>query len=127
MSLLSVPSVITFLSPDFIHNDDRGEIIQIVRSGWRQINYLRRKENSVAGGHFHKNNDELFYTVEGQFDLSLKYKNIPYRYSISKSDMFIIHAGVIHTFYFNQDTSLISMYSNGVEEKNGLDMYNELI
>lgn len=48
--------LIKFLEPNFIFEDERGLLIQLVRDGFKQVNYITAKKNNIRGGHFHKFN-----------------------------------------------------------------------
>ena len=66
---ISVDSVITFIEPEYNISDDRGYLKQLVSSGWNQTNLVFSKKNTFRGGHFHKNNDEVFFIINGTFEL----------------------------------------------------------
>lgn len=100
---------------DFEHSDDRGTIVQLIHTGYSQINVITSKKGVVRGGHYHKENDEAFYIVSGCLELNLN----GHRYRFMKGDFFGIEANDIHGFVFLEDTVLISMYSSGVELENG--------
>ena len=100
--------LVTFLKEDFKFCDDRGELIQLVHNGYRQINYI-------------KLNTEAFFVISGSFTLEVfklgsQEKKI---YEIKPGDFFCIHPEVTHSFSFTEDTQMISMYSLGVELENG--------
>ena len=47
-------------------------------------------------------------------------------YFFKTGDFFGIEANDMHSFYFLEDTTLVSMYSNGVEKENGeKDIFTE--
>lgn len=46
----------TIMRPDFIHEDERGSLVQLLHDGWRQVNIIFSKDNTVRGGHYHKKN-----------------------------------------------------------------------
>ena len=112
------------MEPDFANLDERGGLVQLVREGYRQINYIFSQAGSVRGGHYHQVNEELFYIISGKFELLLEEKNIKEQYVFKAGDMFKIPAGIKHTFTYLEDTMLISMYDKGVELSNGeMDIY----
>ena len=108
--------LVTFLKEDFKFCDDRGELIQLVHNGYRQINYITAKKGCLRGGHYHKLNTEAFFVISGSFTLEVfklgsQEKKI---YEIKPGDFFCIHPEVTHSFSFTEDTQMISMYSLGV-------------
>ncbi len=118
--------LISILKPNFIHNDDRGTLTQLVREGYHQVNVIESKPGSERGGHYHKQNSEAFFVVEGSFRLRLTKDEASEVYEFRKGDMFAIHALVSHSFEFLERTILVSMYDNGVELPNGeKDIYQE--
>ena len=118
--------LIDFIKTDFEFNDDRGTIIQLVHDNWKQVNYITTKAGVVRGEHYHKNNEEAFYIISGKFELELININTKVKetYTIKAGDSFVIKRNISHSFNFIDDTCLISMYSNGVEEAYGMDMYS---
>lgn len=101
--------------PDFQFRDERGELVQLVHDGFRQINVITSKKGVVRGGHFHKRNREAFYIVSGKLELAVDGETSLFE----TGDFFQIEPYDSHSFYFLEDTVLVSMYSDGVEEKNG--------
>lgn len=118
--------MIEFLKPEFEHIDDRGGLTQLVSSGWNQVNYIFSAAGTNRGGHFHKNNKELFYVISGSFNLKLESNSKNETFEIKANDMFVIHPNVSHSFEFTSDTMLISMYDKGVEGSNGMDIISGL-
>lgn len=107
--------LVKLLKPDFELDNDRGKLTQLVHDGWKQINVISSKANSVRGGHYHKYNDEGFYIISGTLKLTLQKDDTIEDYIFKNGDMFMISPYQIHTFEFQTDTILVSMYSNGVE------------
>ena len=120
----SIESVITFCSPEFIHSDERGELKQMCSSGWNQTNLISSKKNTIRGGHYHKNNNEMFFIINGSFELILEKDKQKYRFEISSNDMFIIHKEVKHSFKFIEDTMLLAFYDKGVLENSKIDIHD---
>ena len=118
--------LIEFIKTDFEFQDERGTITQLVHDGWKQVNYITTKSGVFRGGHYHKNNDEAFYIISGQIELELNSINFQEKevHNIKSGDFFIIRRNLLHSFKFLKDTELISMYSNGVEEDEGMDIYS---
>lgn len=107
--------LVEFLSPDFSYSNENGLLIQLVHDGWKQVNVIFSKSNSIRGGHYHKYNEEVFYVIRGAFCLSVWKSEQRETYQITAGDMFLIHRQAFHTFEYTADTWLVSMYSNGVE------------
>ena len=118
--------LIEFLKPDFEFEDNRGTITQLVHQGWKQVNYITTKAGILRGDHYHKNNEEGFYIIDGEFELELYDINTKEKekYLIKTGDFFLIRRNLSHSFYYTKDTKLISMYSNGVEEGESKDIYS---
>lgn len=116
---------IEFLECDFSHRDNRGMLVQLVsKNKWSQVNYIESEVGSLRGNHYHKINQELFYVIEGSFNLKLESKNNTIFYNIQKGDMFIIKPLVKHSFEYLAHTKLITMYDKGVElEDNKMDIF----
>lgn len=114
--------LVSFLKEDFKFSDDRGDLIQLIHDGFKQVNYITARSGCIRGGHYHKLNIEAFFVISGSFVLevsrlgSSETKEI---YNMKQGDFFCIYPEVVHSFNFTADTQLISMYSQGVEIKDG--------
>lgn len=119
--------LIEYMKPDFEFNNENGFLKQLVHDGWKQVNVIFSPAGSVRGGHYHKYNEECFYVVSGGFKLRLWMdKENPEVYDISQGEFFKLKPYVFHTFEYVEDTTLVSMYSNGVEMANDeKDIWNE--
>ena len=116
--------LIKVIRPDFIHNDDRGSLTQLVREGYSQINVITSKAGCFRGGHYHKINKEAFYIISGMLKLTVRKDEDVEKYTFQNGDMFVIPPLISHDFDFISDTILVSMYDKGVELKNGeMDIY----
>lgn len=111
--------LIEILSPDFIHEDERGRLTQLVHEGYEQFNIIFSKKDVLRGDHFHKENKEAFYVISGKFRLDAEKDGTRESYTFSDGDMFLIPEYVIHSFYYEEDTWLASMYDKGVEKLDG--------
>lgn len=107
--------LIEWMTPDFIFNNENGSLKQLVRDGWRQVNVITSIPGSVRGGHYHKFNREAFYVIKGSFRLTLWQGKKNETYEIKEGDMFSIPSNVFHSFDYQEETILVSMYSRGVE------------
>jgi dTDP-4-dehydrorhamnose 3,5-epimerase-like enzyme len=127
----NIKDVITFLKPEFIHQDYRGSLRQLVSEGWKQINVNSCLSGTIRGGHHHKKNREAFFVASGKFNLKLKHSNKIIEFLMEKEDFFVIEKNVSHSFEFIEDTVLIALYDIGVIEKsdidkNQIDMYQDV-
>lgn len=111
--------IVEIINPDFIFEDDRGSLVQLVRSGFNQVNVITSKSGVIRGGHHHNMNEEAFYIISGSLKLDLKKDDISETHIFKSGDMFKIPKLVTHSFEFLEDTLLVSMYDLGVELENG--------
>lgn len=107
--------LIEIMQPNFIHTDDRGKLVQIIRGGFNQVNIIESKSGCVRGGHFHQKNREAFYIIKGKISLYVSTEKEKEEYMFNTGDMFLIPVKIIHSFVFIEDTLLLSMYDHGVE------------
>ena len=110
------------LTPDFSHEDDRGKLIQLVHDGWKQINVVFSKGGTIRGGHYHRENREAFYIIDGCCEVTLEQGKSVEVHTFKTGDFFSIHPGTCHTFQYLQDTLLIGLYDKGVETGDGFDI-----
>lgn len=111
--------MIKILKPDFIHQDKRGKLVQLVHQGYQQVNIISSEKNAIRGNHYHKWNEETFYVIQGKLILKTKKDNDIVENLFETGDMFQIERNIIHQFEFIEDTTLVSLYSNGVELEDG--------
>lgn len=118
-------SLIEFINPDFEFSDDRGSLTQLFREGWSQVNYITSVSGAFRGGHFHKNNIEMFYIISGDINLTLKdlASEQTEEILIKSGDMFKIKPNILHSFQFLTSCQLISAYDLGVESSEGMDIH----
>ncbi len=117
--------MIEILKPDFVFEDGRGTLVQLVHEGYRQINVVTSKAGVERGNHFHKLNREGFFVVEGSFLLTVSLDGKEENYEFRKGDMFIINPYVMHRFVYHEDTTLVAFYDKGVETPEGKDIFTE--
>ena len=108
-------SLVKIIKPDFEFKDERGCLTQLFRRGYRQVNIITSHKGVLRGDHYHKLNTEAFYVISGEFEVAAKQNEITEKYSFKAGDMFLIPPGIIHSFFYKEETCLISMYSLGVE------------
>ena len=110
------------LKVDFDFQDDRGSIVQLIHDGYKQINVISTKKGVMRGGHYHKYNSEAFYIISGALTIEVNGVSKTFK----SGDFFSIDANDMHSFYFLEDTLLVSMYSDGVELEDGTkDIFTE--
>ncbi len=119
MLITEVRIMIEIIKPDFIFEDDRGSLIQLIHEGYTQINVVTSKAEVERGNHFHRLNKEGFYVVEGAFLLEVSLDGKSESYEFKKGDMFIIKPNVMHRFVYREDTTLVAFYDKGVELPDG--------
>lgn len=112
------------LKPNFEFKDERGELVQLVREGFKQFNVITSHANVIRGGHYHKLNTEAFYIVSGKcLVTACNEAGEQDKQMFSSGDMFQIEPFVMHSFEYIEETLLVSMYSNGVEIEGGMDIH----
>lgn len=113
--------MLTILEPDFKFKNETGLLIQLVHEGWDQVNVLISEKNSTRGGHYHKESKEVFYIISGKTKLLLSDENTneSKEYILSEGEMFMISPYQRHTFTFEEDTVMVSLYDICVEKKDG--------
>lgn len=107
--------LINILKPDFVFENDAGSLKQLVHDGWKQFNVITSVAGAIRGGHYHKYNQEGFYVISGRFKLKIWNGDEKESYDFKAGDMFSIEPLVFHTFEYQENTILVSMYSVGVE------------
>ena len=111
--------MIEFIKPDFSFQDERGTLVQLCREGWKQINVTSTKAGVFRGGHYHKNNQEAFYIIEGEIEINLTKDGKQETVTVQSGDFFILKPYAMHSFNFKKNTVMVALYDKGVEEANG--------
>ncbi len=111
--------MIKILTPDFVFEDERGTLVQLVHEGYNQINVVTSKAGVIRGNHCHRLNREGFYVVEGSFTVNVHKGSEKASHTFKKGDMFLIEPEVMHSFIYLEDTTLIGFYDKGVELPDG--------
>lgn len=113
-------SLIKILKPDFVFNDERGTLTQLVHKGYQQINSVFTVKGAVRGNcHYHKKNTETFFIAAGTVKLDAYLNDEHETYIFTQGDMFTVPPEVRHTMEFREDTYLIGMYDGCVEDESG--------
>lgn len=119
--------MIEIIRPDFKFQDERGILIQLVHEGFKQYNVIFSKKGVLRGDHYHKENREAFFVISGSFELKVRNALREEKYTFERGDMFLIPPNLVHSFYYLEDTLLVSMYDLGVERLDGTkDIYTDL-
>ena len=114
------------LNPDFVFDDNRGRIVQLVHDGYKQVNTVFSKKGAVRGNmHYHTVNNELFYIIHGSVLLKAQKDGQQEEYIFESGDMFLVKKGVRHNFSFLSDTQLIGLYDVGVEIDGKKDIFTD--
>lgn len=115
--------MLEFIKTDFEFKDERGELKQLCHDGWKQVNYLFTKKGVFRGNHYHKENREAFYIIDGEIELKLEKNGKVENYIVKTGDFFVFSPFVIHSMNFIKDTSMIALYDNGVEKNGKRDIF----
>ncbi len=117
-------SMFILLTPDFLHEDNRGKLVQLVHEGYRQVNVITSRAGVLRGGHYHKKNKEAFYVINGACEVTFVRDGKREKNKFVAGDFFCIEPGTGHIFRYHEDTTLLGLYDLGVEESDGRkDLY----
>ncbi len=111
--------LIEFIKPDFSFADERGYLHQLCRDGWKQVNVSFSKSGVFRGGHYHKQNREAFYIIDGEIEIGLKKGEKSETVVVKSGDFFILQPFALHSFNFKKDTLMVALYDHGVENADG--------
>lgn len=112
--------LIKILTPDFVYPDHRGLLVQVCREGYEQINAIFTKKGAVRGDfHYHKNTKEAFFVFSGKIKVTAEKNGETEEKFFETGDMFLIDEYVKHSFYYLDDTYLLALYTNRVENPDG--------
>ena len=118
--------MLSFLTPDFSFQDERGFLFQLVKDGWKQVNVSKTVKGTFRGGHYHKLTREAFFIIEGALNAVLEKGDKTERHSFKTGDFFVIESYVVHSFTFTVDTLMIALYDIGVEKADGsIDIFKK--
>lgn len=110
---------------DFQYHDDRGNLVQLVHDGYKQINVVETKKGVVRGKHFHKFSREAFFIVSGSVEVTLCGKDSKETIIFNENAFFEIKPLVIHSMYFPENCIMIAMYDIPIDYGNGeKDIYS---
>ena len=109
----------TPIKTDYCHEDDRGSLVQLFHDGWRQANVVFSKKGTVRGGHYHKENREAFYIINGMLEATFLLGAEQETNVFKTGDFFAIEPNIVHTFKYLENTLLLGFYNLGVENDRG--------
>ncbi len=113
------------LKPDFVFEDARGALAQLVHDGFKQVNVLLSKRDCRRGNHYHKVSKEAFYVVSGAVEVEFNKGEMTENVRFNKGDFFMVEPYVNHSMFFPCDCLMIQMYDIPVEKSDGTkDIYN---
>ena len=117
--------MISFIPTDFSACDERGCLFQLCHDGWKQVNVCKSRKGTLRGNHFHKENKEAFFVVEGKIEMTLERDGMTKKVNAEQGDFFVIEPFVCHSFRYPEDTLTVALYDRGVENPDGSkDIYS---
>lgn len=113
------------ITPDFSFTDDRGTLTQLVSGGYNQINSIFTRAGAIRGRfHYHKRNKEVFFVISGKVRVRAEKDGEEEERVFTGGDFFLVNEYVRHDFLYLEDTYMIGMYSDCVENEDGTkDIY----
>ena len=113
------------LKPDFTFTDERGTLVQLVHSGYTQVNVITTEKGVVRGNHFHKRCREAFYIVSGSVHVILTSEGGKQEQLFQSGDFFEIPPMVLHEMIYPEFCVMVALYDQPVESENGeKDIYS---
>ena len=112
--------------PNYIeYSDKRGSFLGLINFGnWKEINIICSEADTVRGGHYHENTDELFLILEGKIKITLQkvldnkvLDNEKKTFDVQEGDVFLIKKNVNHLF----ETIEYSKWINVLSQKLNID------
>lgn len=108
-----------FVESKIFHQDERGFIHSVIRSGeWREINYIESQKGAIRGGHYHKKTLECFFIIKGLIDISIE--NIKSgkteKFTAKARDVFVVKPFEVHKFQVLEDSAWINILSIAMNE-----------
>ena len=90
------------LLPDFTFKDERGSLIQLVHSGYVQVNIITTNKGVVRGNHYHRKCREAFYVISGCVEVTLTSNEEKQK-----------------TLFKAEDCVMVALYDRPVEDDSG--------
>lgn len=107
------------LKSDFKFADDRGTLIQLVHTGYSQVNVVTSKAGTLRGDHYHKRSTEAFYVISGVVNMTLRRGDKKEKAVFQSGDFFQIEPYTVHDMFYPEDTVLVALYDIPIELENG--------
>ena len=107
------------LKPDFIHEDERGRLVQLAHGKIGQVNILYSEEDAMRGGHYHKEATEYYYVLGGRVDVRVEKDGVEEVYVFRTGDFFRIPPKTVHTLYFPVKCLMAAMFDVPIEKEDG--------
>lgn len=114
------------LKPDFVYENEKGVLVQLIHEGFSQVNVLKSKKGTKRGEHYHKKAREAFYVASGSVNLTLKKDGQTQKSFFLEGEFFLIPTYVWHSMDFPEDCTLVALYDAPVEHPDGSkDIFEE--
>lgn len=107
------------LLPDFTFKDERGSLIQLVHSGYVQVNIITTNKGVVRGNHYHRKCREAFYVISGCVEVTLTSNEEKQKTLFKAGDFFEIPPMIVHKMYYPEDCVMVALYDRPVEDDSG--------
>ena len=120
-------------SMPMMNADHRGGFWPIAQSGWAEVNYAETHAGKLRGNHFHKENYELFFIIDGEVEVTLRSlkRPEPETVVVSGGEAILLEPYELHTFYSRSETRWIVLLSTGIDEANpdfyGADDFEKML
>ena len=119
--------IVDSLTPEFLHKDSRGSLIQLVSHGYSQVNILISHSGVTRGGHFHKLCHEAFYVISGKVEVFLNKDDVAETVEFAAGDFFEIEPFTVHEMVFPEECVMAVLYDLPVETSEGKDIYERKV
>ena len=100
------------LKPEFISDDGRRKLTQLVTAPIAQVNSYHAKKGAILGNHFHKETTEYFYVTKG----TILYNS---KRVLNRGDLFVVRPLEIHTLeVMSQEATFLSFLTKAYTKEN---------
>lgn len=107
------------LTPDFEFKDERGILVQLIHSGYVQVNVITTNKGVIRGNHYHQYCREAFYIISGRVEVTLTAGGERQVVQFKSGDFFEILPMVLHEMFYPEDCVMIALYDLPVEREDG--------
>ncbi len=113
--------LLKILTPEFIHSDARGKLVQLAHANISQINILTSHQGVRRGGHYHRNTHESFYIISGSVEISLSTHSGEHftKQTFSDGDFIMIPPYCVHSLLFLDECVMLAFYDCPIVDKEG--------